>query len=154
MLHKGRPFLGSSRSSHRRGEAMTSKRAWWVGAVSTLLVLLLLGLAPAGAQNAGSTRLHNVDANDWPMYHRTYDSHRFSPLAQINKSNVKDLSVAWVHQPGAGAQGLATSPSVVDGPPYYTCSYNRAFGRAVATGREIWHSFAKPDPVGNPLFSP
>ncbi len=131
---------------------MTSKRAWWGGAVSTLLVLLLLGLAPAGAQNAGSTRLQNVDANDWPMYHRTYDSHRFSPLAQINKSNVKDLSVAWVHQPGAVVQGLESTPVVVDGVLYYIGSYNRVFALDGATGREIWHYFAKLDPVVNTLF--
>src|SRR5437667_11776829 len=105
MLHKGRPFLGSSRSSHRRGEAMTSKRAWSGRAVSTLLVLLFLGLAPAGAQHAGSTRLHNVDANDWPTYHRTYASHRFSPLAHSSKSNVKYLSVAAVHQQAAAVAG-------------------------------------------------
>src|SRR5437762_1693390 len=78
MLHKGRPFLGSSRSSHRRGEAMTAKRAWSAGAVST--------------------------------------------------------------------------PLVVDGVLYYIGSYNRVFALDGATGREIWHYFAKLDPVVNTLF--
>src|SRR5438132_11947731 len=131
---------------------MAPKRACCWGAVSTLLVLLLLGLPPARAQDAGKTRLLNPDANDWPMYHRTYDTHRFSPLAQINKSNVKDLTVAWVHQPGAVVQGLESTPVVVDGVLYYSGSYNRVFALDGATGREIWHYFAKLDPVVNTLF--
>jgi len=48
------------------------------------------------------------------MYHRSYDSFRFSPLTQINKDNVKNLTVAWVHQPGAIVQGLEATPLVVD----------------------------------------
>jgi len=113
---------------------MGSKRAWWWGAVSTLLVLLLLDVTPVRAQGAGLSRLLNVDPNDWPMYHRTYDSHRFSPLGQINKTNVKDLGVAWVHQPGAVVQGLESTPIVVDGVLYYSGSYNRVFALDGATG--------------------
>src|SRR5437870_7749593 len=131
---------------------MGSKRAWWWGAVSTLLVLLLLDVTPVRAQGAGLSRLLNVDPNDWPMYHRTYDTHRFSPLGQINKTNVKDLGVAWVHQPGAVVQGLESTPIVVDGVLYYSGSYNRVFALDGATGREIWHYFAKLDPVVNTLF--
>src|SRR2546422_2848458 len=86
------------------------------------------------------------------MYHRTYDTHRFSPLGQINKTNVKDLGVAWVHQPGAVVQGLESTPIVVDGVLYYSGSYNRVFALDGATGREIWHYFAKLDPVVNTLF--
>src|SRR3989454_3295879 len=71
---------------------MASKRAWWWGAVSTLLVLLSLDVTPVRAQGAGLSRLLNVDPNDWPMYHRTYDSHRFSPLGQINMTTGKE---AW-----------------------------------------------------------
>src|SRR6058998_3126996 len=134
---------------------MGSKRAWWWGAVSTLLVLLLVDVTPVRAQGAGLSRLLNVDPNDWPMYHRTYDTHRFSPLGQINKTNVKELGVAWVHQPGAVVEGLESTPIVVDGVLYYSGSYNRGVavghgkvffgtldGRVMAldmkTGKEAW----------------
>src|SRR5207245_10458908 len=129
---------------------MGSKRAWWWGAVSTLLVLLLVDVTPVRAQGAGLSRLLNVDPNDWPMYHRTYDTHRFSPLGQINKTNVKDLGVAWVHQPGAVVQGLESTPIVVDGVLYYSGSYHRVFAVDGATGREVWDYFAEPRPVDNP----
>ena len=34
--------------------------------------------------------------NDWLMYSRTYDSHRFSPLDQINRQNAGRLRMVWV----------------------------------------------------------
>ncbi|MGA8014218.1 MAG: PQQ-binding-like beta-propeller repeat protein [Candidatus Acidiferrales bacterium] len=39
--------------------------------------------------------LANPPASDWLIWRRTYDDHGFSPLKQINKSNVGDLRVAW-----------------------------------------------------------
>src|SRR2546428_6088686 len=117
---------------------MASKRAWWWGAVSTLLVLLSLDVTPVRAQGAGLSRLLNVDPNDWPMYHRTYDSHRFSPLGQINKTNVKELSVAWVHQPGAVVQALESTPIVVAAALYYSGSYNNSVSLYCGNRRAVW----------------
>ena len=39
--------------------------------------------------------LDNPPASDWLIWRRTYDDFGFSPLTQINKSNVGDLRVAW-----------------------------------------------------------
>src|SRR5690554_3048433 len=39
--------------------------------------------------------LRNPDPADWLMYSRTYDAQRFSPLDQINKSNVSRLEKVW-----------------------------------------------------------
>src|SRR6185369_11637305 len=102
-----------------RGEHLMRK---WLsdGRATLLFVLVLLFVAPSLAlgQTEGLSRLQNDDPNNWPMYHRTYDSFRYSPLAQINKDNVKNLTVAWVHQPGAIVQGLESTPLVVDGVMY------------------------------------
>ncbi len=40
-------------------------------------------------------QLHNPSPNDWLMWRRTYDGYGFSPLKQINRANVKNLTVAW-----------------------------------------------------------
>ena len=111
-------------------------RKWLsVGRASLLIVLLALCIAPplASGQTAGLSRLQNEDPNNWPMYHRSYDGFRFSPLSQINKDNVKNLTVAWVHQPGAIVQGLESTPLVVDGVMYYIASYNRVFALDAAS---------------------
>jgi len=40
--------------------------------------------------------LLNPDDGDWLIYRRTYDSQGYSPLDQIDRSNVDDLRLAWV----------------------------------------------------------
>src|SRR3989441_9293789 len=86
------------------------------------------------------------------MSHRSYDIHRFSRLAETMKTNCRALGVAGVDRPGAVVQGLDSTPIVVDAVLYYSGSYNRVFALDGATGREIWHYFAKLDPVVNTLF--
>src|ERR1700739_3788960 len=97
-------------------------RNWRPILLSALMSVVLLA-SVASAQTPGLSRLQNDDPNNWPMYHRSYDGFRFSPLAQITKDNVKNLTVAWVHQPGAIVQGLESTPLVVDGVMYYIASY-------------------------------
>src|SRR4030095_6783741 len=108
---------------------------------TTLTVALLLASAVlacvAQAQPTGASRLTSDDPNNWPMYHRSYDGYRFSPLGQINKTNVKELQVAWVHQSGVITQGLESTPLVIDGVMYYIASNNRVFALDAATGKEI-----------------
>src|SRR4029453_19199257 len=48
--------------------------------------------------------LANPDPGDWLMINRTFDQHRFSPLDQINKSNVAQLRMAWTRGLPAGTQ--------------------------------------------------
>lgn len=57
--------------------------------------------------------LANPDPADWLMISRTHDQHRFSPLTQINKSNVGKLRVAWSR--GLPAGTLETTPIVYRG---------------------------------------
>src|SRR5436853_5590384 len=47
----------------------------------------------AAAQTAG---LRDDNPNDWPMYNRSFDGSRHSPLQQITRDNVKRLHVAWI----------------------------------------------------------
>lgn len=60
----------------------------------------LIALACAVAFSQASYAQNGVDPNDWPTYHRTLEGGRYSPLTQVNKHNVSNLQVAWVHQPG------------------------------------------------------
>jgi quinohemoprotein ethanol dehydrogenase len=44
------------------------------------------------------------DPSDWLHISRTYDEHRFSPLKQINKSNVAQLRMVWSRGLPVGTQ--------------------------------------------------
>src|SRR5213076_2850095 len=39
--------------------------------------------------------LANPDPADWLMLNRTFDQQRYSPLDQVNKTNVGQLRMAW-----------------------------------------------------------
>ena len=54
---------------------------------------------------------------NWLMYGRTYDAHRFSPLDQINKKNVKRLIPVWTFQTGV-LDGFECTPLIIDGIMY------------------------------------
>jgi alcohol dehydrogenase (cytochrome c) len=61
--------------------------------------MLLMGTAfpwPAVAADVTPERLLNPDKEpqNWLMNHRTYDGQRFSPLAGIDRTNVKGLKLA------------------------------------------------------------
>jgi alcohol dehydrogenase (cytochrome c) len=60
--------------------------------------------------------LANPDPADWLMISRTFDEQRFSPLDQINKSNVGQLRMAWARGLPAGTQ--ESTPIVYRGVMY------------------------------------
>src|ERR1700691_1989069 len=47
--------------------------------------------------------LINPNPDDWLMYSRTYDAQRFSPLKQVDRTNVGQLRMAWTRGLGPGA---------------------------------------------------
>ena len=60
--------------------------------------------------------LANPDPADWLMVSRTFNQQRFSPLNQINKSNVSQLRMAWSRGLPAGVQ--ESTPIVYRGVMY------------------------------------
>ena len=92
------------------------------------------------------------DPNNWPQYHRSYNAWRYSPLEQINKTNVKKLHVAWIHQPGNITHGLQATPIVIDGVMYTISADNNVWALDAATGKTIWHYAAKLDPISKEVF--
>ncbi len=91
----------------------------------------------------------SLTGNNWPDYYGDYRGWAYSPLNHINKQNVSKLHVAWIHQPGEITQGLESTPIVVDGKLYYSASNNRVFALEANTGKELWHYYAKLDPIQN-----
>ena len=60
--------------------------------------------------------LLDPDPADWLMVHRTYDFQSFSPLDQIDRTNVDQLQVAWMRAMDEGPQEIR--PLVYDGVMY------------------------------------
>src|SRR5580693_10646552 len=109
--------------------------------VSTALVMAL----PALAADVTPQRLLNADREpqNWLMNHRTYDGQRFSPLARINKDNVKNLRLAYA-VPLAGVAGkefIEATPLAEDGFLYITDSWGVLYkidATSGDAGRIVW----------------
>src|ERR1700738_5371739 len=107
---------------------------------------------PAMAADVTPERLLNPDRepHNWLMNHRTYDGQRFSPLARINKDNVKNLKLAYAVPLGGGAGNEFTNatPLAEDGFLYVTDSWNVLYkidGRSGDSGRIVWRMDPKQD---------
>jgi glucose dehydrogenase len=73
--------------------------------------------APAAAIAAELSRLQR-DPADWPMQAGNYAGWRYTPLDQINQTNVKDLKIGWQISTGV-LRGHEGGPLVVDGMLYF-----------------------------------
>ena len=90
----------------------------------------LVGQAPPVASGITYERIVNAreaEPHNWLTYYGAYDGQRYSPLDQINTSNVMALTPAWEFQwgsvgmhAGASTYSFEASPLVVDGIMYVT----------------------------------
>ena len=106
-------------------------------------VLLVSG--PATAADVTPERLLNPDKEpqNWLMNHRTYDGQRYSPLARINRDNVRNLKVAYAVPLGGGAgnEYSVATPLAEDGFLYITDSWGVLYkidGTSGDVGRIVW----------------
>jgi alcohol dehydrogenase (cytochrome c) len=118
------------------------------------LALLLAGTAPAEDHDAFAPvtqrMLEQPDPDDWLMLGRTYDQQRFSPLGQVDRSNVDELRLAWSRGLPAGTE--STIPIVYDGVMYVVSPVNSVLALEATTGDLVWAYDRKADPNVGALF--
>ncbi|HEY6269401.1 MAG TPA: acido-empty-quinoprotein group A [Candidatus Acidoferrum sp.] len=117
-----------------------------------LVILLLLAIgayAPRiAAQELDPAALSKPATDTWPTYNGDYSGKRFSPLDQINATNVNSLTLAWVFHPRAST--IKATPLEVNGVLYFTVPDN-VWAVDARYGREIWHYHreSEGDHIGN-----
>jgi len=77
------------------------------------------------------------NTSDWLAYGRTYSGQRFSPLDQINASNVKKLGVDW-YLDLPNESGLVSTPLVAEGRIYFRTSKDLVYAADATTGDRLW----------------
>ena len=73
----------------------------------------------------------------WPAYLGSPGSEQYSPLTQINKSNVNRLEVMWTYATGEKGSYFF-NPTVVDGMMFVLAKNNSIVGLDAVTGKERW----------------
>ena len=94
--------------------------------------------APA-TESAVATPVAAAPAPDveWRVHGLNSSETRFSPLADINDSNVADLGLAWYFDYPT-ARGLEATPLVIDGVIYTTGSWSMVFANDARSGKLLW----------------
>jgi alcohol dehydrogenase (cytochrome c) len=97
--------------------------------------------------------LENPDPADWLMWRRTQNSWGYSPLDQVNRRNVRQLQLKWVHQLTTGEQ--EGTPLVYDGVMYFPNPGDVTQALDAATGEFIWEYRRRvPDDAGDYFPAP
>jgi alcohol dehydrogenase (cytochrome c) len=86
------------------------------------------------------------DGASWLSYGKNYFGWRYSPLSQINATNVAQLAPAWILPTGVPGNN-ETTPIVKDDMMYITGPSNNAWAVDLLTGRKVW-SYSKEVPTG------
>jgi quinoprotein glucose dehydrogenase len=108
-------------------------------ALSTLLIFAAVVFPACQGVTASALLIAN---RDWPVVGSDAGNTKFSPLDQIDRSNVARLEVAWVYRTGDVSPGrrseIQANPVVIGGVLYATTPGLHAFALDAATGEELW----------------
>ncbi len=93
----------------------------------------------ADAARVDAARLVAADSEpgQWLSYGRNYEEQHYSPLAQIDKSNLARLGLAWFADIPLN-RGQEATPLYVDGVLYLSSSWSNVFAFDARTGKELW----------------
>lgn len=110
--------------------------------LSILLALFLPAVQAAAAgrllaMDAATKRIKHPVTGEWPSYGRDYTNQRFSPLKQVNASNVKNLRPQWTYKSGVKGSFQAT-PIVMDGVMYVSLPYGHVVALDAKNGKALW----------------
>src|SRR5262249_8393295 len=95
---------------------------------------------------------------DWPHYGGDQAGTKFSPLTDINTSNVSRLAVAWewtngekaLSEYGTRPGNFQTTPLMIDNVLYFSTPYNRVVALNAETGAQLWAFETRPYEDGQP----
>jgi quinohemoprotein ethanol dehydrogenase len=117
---------------------------------AALFAALALTLTPRPALSAGDvdpSRLSVADSEpqNWLTLGRDQNQTYYSPLVNIDASNVSRLGFAWAYDLGT-ARGQEATPIVVDGIMYTSGTWGYVYALDAATGEELWKFDPRADP--------
>jgi alcohol dehydrogenase (cytochrome c) len=117
---------------------------WGAGIAALAIIGVVLYLSTGNGTKAAAS-----DPNAWTMYGKDYGNTRYSPLSDINTSNVAGLKMAWAHSMGTLFSQEST-PIVIGDTLYVTSSTGPRFVYALdaKSGMQKWvHEFDIPKNV-------
>jgi len=122
-----------------------SKKHGVIATVTALAVAAIIGVTPAAAQQQVDAKVlkntgtpNDALAGSWLSYGRTQGETRYSPLKQIDTSNVSRLGLSWSYVVGAGGGNQEGTPLVWNNTHYGITTWSVVFALDARTGKELW----------------
>jgi quinohemoprotein ethanol dehydrogenase len=100
-------------------------------------VALLCCCNDASAAIDNASLADEEDGRNWASYGRTFSENHYSPLREINSSNISHLGLAWFHDLLPVANTFA-APLEVNGTLYFAVGYSIVYALEARTGKLIW----------------
>ena len=108
--------------------------------------MLMCAVAPFAICLSLAASVSLAWAQEWRNYGNDPGGSKYSPLKQINKTNVSSLKVAWTYHTGDVSDGsehpsrsaFETTPMVIDGVLFLSTPFSRVIALHAETGRELW----------------
>ena len=104
---------------------------------TSALIVTRAGLIASAANPRPQNTAPKQEQQDWPAYGGAPENNHYSTLAQINRSNVKHLTVAWSFDTQEEG-GLQTNPLIIAGILYGITPTQKVFALDAATGEFLW----------------
>src|SRR5262245_10879343 len=87
-----------------------------------------------------------LHAQEWRHYGGDPGGAKYSPLSDINRTNIQQLRPAWIFHTGDVSDGtrwptrsaFETTPLVVNGVMFLTTPFSRVMALDPETGKELW----------------
>src|ERR1700761_7003730 len=93
---------------------------------------------PSRVDDAALRNVAQSKGEDWLSYGFTPQETRYTPLNQINTTNVSRLGLAWSYEVGPGGGGQEATPLVHNGVIFSTTQWSVIFAVDARTGKEKW----------------
>ncbi len=114
-------------------------RQSWFRLLALAGACLLCTGAGLNAMTAEDRAMINAagDRDNWRLHGRTYDNQRFSPLTQINKDTLGQLTLVHTLHTGVN-NSFEDTPIEVDGVLYTVTATNHVAAWDAASGEQLW----------------
>jgi quinohemoprotein ethanol dehydrogenase len=124
-----------------------AKTILWQAALFAVLALTLTSQSALSAGDVDPSRLRGADTEpqNWFTLGRDQNQTYYSPLAEIDASNVGRFGFAWAYDLGT-ARGQEATPIVIDGTMYTSGTWGYVYALDAATGEELWKFDPRADP--------
>src|SRR6185295_18272451 len=113
-------------------------KRWWLFTAFAGLTVTAIFAQQARKVDDNAIKNAGKTGEEWLTYGLNYQETRYSPLKQIDTTNVQRLGLAWTYDIGNGGGNQEDTPLISNGVIYGVTNWSITFAVDARTGKEKW----------------